>query len=176
MSHGADTAFHAAGIGDAAQRGRDHVAVLEGADELRTLVWIVAQPVQQLGESPFGGVHAAAPLDGLEFVSAREFRDERGFLLGAVIAPQVVVVEGDHAFADRDDAGSSRVERNGFDPIAGDARGLHGLPRRLGERPHVIFVRLSREVRIFAFAMQGIFGDRRGKQAAFAVYDRDAHA
>ena len=68
VAHGADAAFHAAGIGDAAQRGRDHVAVLEGADELRALVWIVAQPVQQLGESPFGGVDAAAPLDGLEFV------------------------------------------------------------------------------------------------------------
>ena len=66
VAHGADAARDVGGIGDAAEHGRDHVAMFERGDESRALVGIVAQPVQQLRESPFGGVDAAAPIDGCE--------------------------------------------------------------------------------------------------------------
>ena len=97
-------------------------------------------------------------------------------LLGAVIAPEIVVVERIHPFADRDHAGSGGVECDGFDLLAGNARQLHRLPRGLGQRAHVIFVRLRGEVGIFALAVQGIFGDCGSQQSALAVDDRDADA
>ena len=53
-------------VGDAAERGGDHVAVLEGGGELGALVGVVAEPVQELGEAPLVRVDAAAPLDGFE--------------------------------------------------------------------------------------------------------------
>ena len=54
------------GIGDAAQHGRDHVAMFERGGEAVALVGIVAQPVQQFREAPLGGVDAAAPFDGFQ--------------------------------------------------------------------------------------------------------------
>ena len=81
------------GIGDAAQDGRRHVAMFQRGGEAVALLGIVAQPVQQLGEAPFGGVDAAAPVDGFEPGGARGGGDLRGLAPGAVVAPEVVVVE-----------------------------------------------------------------------------------
>ena len=72
VAHGADAARDLVGIGDAAQSGRDHVAVFERGDELRAQLGIVAEPVQQLRPSPLGGVDAAAPVDPLEAGAAVE--------------------------------------------------------------------------------------------------------
>ena len=66
VAHGADAALDPADSLDAAERGRDHVAVFERGHEARALLRIVAQPVQQLGEAPLVGVDAAAPLDAFK--------------------------------------------------------------------------------------------------------------
>ena len=48
--------------------------------------------------------------------------------------------------------------------------------RGLGQRAHVVFVRLRGEVRIFALAVQRILGDGGREKPALAVDDRDADA
>ena len=83
-----------AGIGDAGEGRGDHVAVLEGGDEAVALVGVVAEPVEQLGEAPLVRVDVAAPVDGFEVFGKGELGDLAGLLVGAVIAPEVVVVEG----------------------------------------------------------------------------------
>ncbi len=91
-----------AGSVDAAQHGRDHVAVLERRHEPVALVRVVAQPVQQLRESPLRRVHAAAPVDGLESASrARRAVMSAASSPGAVVAPEVVVVERHETLAHR---------------------------------------------------------------------------
>ena len=85
--------FTCSRIGDPAQRRRHHVAVLERSGKLAALLGIVAQPVQQLRKSPLVRVHAAAPLDRLEVLLVRQRRDLLRLCLGAVIAPQVVLIE-----------------------------------------------------------------------------------
>ena len=115
VAHGADAALGLFCVGDAAEGGGDHVAVFEGGDEAVALVGVVAEPVEELGESPLVGVDAAAPLDGFEMFAVGEFGDLLRFFLGAVVAPEVVVVERLEIFADGDDAGAGGVERHGFD-------------------------------------------------------------
>ena len=99
-------------IGDAAQHRRHHVAMLEGGDELVALLGIVPQPVQQLRKAPLGGIDAAAPVDGFESVLVRLRGDLRRFAPGAMIAPEIVIVERRHAVADRNDARTGSIERN----------------------------------------------------------------
>ena len=60
-----------AGSRDAAEHGRHHVAVFQRGHNPLALLGIVAQPVQQLGEAPLGGVDAAAPVDGREAARVR---------------------------------------------------------------------------------------------------------
>ena len=52
VAHGADAALELAYGGDAAERGGDHVAMLQSRDESGSLVRVVPQPVEQLGETP----------------------------------------------------------------------------------------------------------------------------
>src|ERR1700733_15151104 len=87
VAHGADTALHLCRIRNAGERGRNHVAVLEAGEEVRPFFGIVAEPMQQLGESPLVRINTAAPLDGLEFLSVRQRGDLLRFFLGAVVAP-----------------------------------------------------------------------------------------
>ncbi len=103
------------GVGDAAERGGDHVAVLEGGGKLRALVRIVAEPVQQLGKAPLVRIDAAAPLDGFEILLVGEGGDLLRFGFGAMIAPQVVVAERLHVRVDGHDAGAGGVEGDGLD-------------------------------------------------------------
>ena len=152
-------------IGDAAQRRRHHVAVLEGGDEFGALVGIVPQPVQQLGESPLRRIDSAAPVDRFQPFAMRGFGDLRGFAFGAVIAPQIVFAERLQVLADGNHGRAGGIERDGLDLIAGDAGFLHRLARGRGQGAHVIFVRLGGVFGIFAFAMQRIFGDRGGAAA-----------
>src|SRR5215472_15300332 len=62
VAHGAGGAFDCGGVGDARERGGDHVATLEGGGELCALVRVVAEPVEELGPAPLVRVDAAAPL------------------------------------------------------------------------------------------------------------------
>ncbi len=118
VAHGANAALGLFRVGDAAEGCGDHVAVFEGSDEAVALVGVVAQPVEELGEAPLVGVDAAAPLDGFEVLAVGELGDLLCFFLGAVVAPEVVVVEWLEIFADGEDAGAGGVERYGFDLLA----------------------------------------------------------
>ena len=166
--------FTCRGICDSAQRGRDHVAVLESARKFLALLRIVPQPVQQLRESPLGRVHASAPLDGLQFLAVREFCNLGGFLFCAVIAPQVVVVKRRKICSNWNHAGARGVESNRLDAIAAKCLPPSAPPGGRCQRPHVIVVRLRGIVWIFAFSVQRIFGDRRTNQSAVAIDERDA--
>src|SRR4051794_9098227 len=107
MAHGADGSLHLLRIGDAAKDGGDVVAVLEGGGEMIALVGIVAKPVEEFGEAPLGGVNAAAPVDGFEFLAMSGVGDFGSFALGTVIAPEVIVVERIHGGVDGNDGGAS---------------------------------------------------------------------
>ena len=52
VAHGADAALHFFRFRDAAERSRNHVAMLERGSKVRALLRIVTQPVQQLGKIP----------------------------------------------------------------------------------------------------------------------------
>jgi len=68
--------------------------VLKGRREAAALPGIVAQPVQELGKAPLGRVDAAAPVDGFEAPFTGRGGDLAGFLPRAMIAPEIVVVDG----------------------------------------------------------------------------------
>ena len=74
------------------------------------------------------------------------------------------------------DGRAGGIESDGFDLVAGDAGFLHRLASGRGQGAHVIFVRLGGVFRIFALAVQRIFGDRGFEQPALAVHDGDADA
>ncbi len=135
VAHRADAARHLRGIGDPAERGRHHVAVLERGDDAVALVGVVAQPVQQLRESPLRRVGVAAPVDRLEAGLVRLARDLGGFAPAAVVAPEVVVVERHEALADRHDARPGGVDGQRRDGVAVHPGRLDRAPR--GERQRV---------------------------------------
>ena len=84
--------------------------------------------------------------------------DLGGFAPGAVVAPEVVVVDGVEVRVDRDHAGAGGVERDGLDGVAVDAGVLDGAVRGGGERGHVIGVALGGVVGIFLLAEQRVIG------------------
>ncbi len=140
------------------------------------LVGIVAQPVEQLGESPLVRVDAAAPLDAFEAELMSLAGDLFGFSEGAVVAPEVVVVERLKVLADGNDAGAGGVEGDGGNIGAVDAGGVENVARGGGEGGHLVGVRLGGVVGIFAAAMQRV-GGRGGADGAFAaVNESDANA
>ena len=153
-----------AGIGDAAERGGHHVAVLEGGGELGALIGVVAQPVEQLGEAPFVGVDAAAPVDGFEAVVVGGRGDLLGFGFGAMVAPEVVVVERLQVCVDRDDAGAGGIEGDGRNVFPVMPAGFDGVAGGFREGAHVIGVGLGGVVGIFAAAMQRILPEGRSAE------------
>ena len=54
--------------------------MLEGGGKIVAFVGIVAQPVQQLRESPLRGIDSAAPLNGFEFLPVSGLCDFFGFV------------------------------------------------------------------------------------------------
>src|SRR6185369_2958607 len=68
------------------------------------------------------------------------------------------------------------IESDRLDLATGDAGFLDRLAGGGGQGTHVVFVRLGGVFRVFALAVQGIFGDRGPQQPAFAIHDRDADA
>ena len=165
-------------IVDAAQRGRHHVAVFERGGEAVALVGIVAQPVQQFREAPLGGVDAAAPVDGVQLSAARAAAViSRGFFPGAMIAPEVIIVERLQAFVHGNDAGAGGVERDGFDRARHRSPAAASASRMASARArHVVRVALRGVVGIFLLAMQRILADARAQAASGAVEDGDPDA
>ena len=176
VAHGADAARDLVGIGDAAEGGGDHVAVLQRGDETGAQLGVVAQPVEELGPAPLGAVDAAAPGDALEVCGVRGAGDLGGFAGGAVIAPEVILAEGHEAFADDDDAGAGGVERDGFNLMAVDAADAHGLAHGAGEGGHLVVVRLGFELRVGGRAAQRVLCYGGAELAAELVEDGDTHA
>jgi hypothetical protein len=176
VAHGADGAADEGGVGDAAERGGDHVAVLEGCNKVGALVGIMAQPVKQFGEAPLVGVDAAAPPDAFEAELVSFAGDEFGFFVGAMVAPEVVVVEGLEIGADGDDAGASGVEGHGGDGLAVDAGGGEDVAGGAGECCHLVGMGLGGEVGVFAAAMERVGGGCGADGAARAIDKSDAHA
>src|SRR5262245_5118852 len=55
VAHGADASWSACRVGDAAQSGRDHVAMLQSRHHPAALVRIMSKPMKKLRKSPLGG-------------------------------------------------------------------------------------------------------------------------
>ncbi len=87
--------------------------------------------------------------------------DFGGFRLGAVIAPEIVVVERLQIFINGNDRRTGGIERDGLNLAAGDTGFLQGGARGAGNSVHVIHVGLRGVFGIFAAAMEWIFGDCR---------------
>ena len=131
--------------------------------------------MQELGKSPLVGVDAAAPFDALKAELVGFAGNLLGLGKGAMIAPQVVFAERLQALADRNDARSRGVERDGGNVCSVHARGPERVPGGRGESGHLVGVRLRGVVGIFAAAMQRI-RDRCGADGAFlAVNESDAN-
>src|SRR5262249_13636075 len=121
MAHGTDAALGSTRVRDAAKRRGDHVAMLEGRGKVGALFRVVSQPVQQLGEAPFRRIDAATPVNCGKPFAMGGFGDFRGFGFGAMIAPEIVVVERPQTFVDGYDRGASGVESQSLDGGSLDA-------------------------------------------------------
>ena len=95
-----------------AQHRRDHVAIFERGRELRALLRIVPQPVQQLRPSPLRRINAAAPIDRLQLRRPRRPRDLPRFFPRPVIAPQIIIVQRSHLRVHRNHARPRGIERD----------------------------------------------------------------
>ena len=102
--------------------------------------------------------------------------DLGGFAPGAVVAPEVVVVDGLEAGIDRDHAGARGIERDGLDGAAIDAGVLDGAVHGGGQRGHVVGVALRGVVRIFLLAKQRVVGGAGAETALGGVEDGNANA
>jgi hypothetical protein len=176
VAHGADAAGGEGRVGDAAEGGGDQVAVFEGGGHPGALVRVMAEPVEEFGEAPFGGIDAATPGEGFEAGGAAVGGDFGGFAVGAVVAPEVIVADGLEVFVHGDDGGASGIESEGLDIGAGDACLGEGGEHGLGESAEVVGVGLGGVVGVFALAVDGVLGRGGGEAAAFTVDERDAHA
>ena len=176
MPHGANAARRVGDVVDTAQHGSHVVTMLEGGDELVALIRIVAQPVQKLGKTPFGGVGSAAPLNGQQTGLMRFVCNFSCFTPGTVVTPEIVIIQRLQILADRNDAGPGGIQRQGLNGRTRNTSRLNCALNRKRQCRHVVFVALSGEIRIFAFAVKRIFGDTRAQPALFAVEDRNADA
>ena len=102
--------------------------------------------------------------------------DLGGFAPGAVIAPEVVIVDGVEVGIDGDHAGAGGIERDGLDAAAVDAGVLDGAVRGDGERGHVVGVALGGVVGVFLLAEQRIVGCSGAETSPGGVEDGNANA
>src|ERR1022692_407113 len=144
--------------------------------EARALIRIVAQPVEQFGEAPLAGVDAAAPVDGFQMGGVRGGRDLGGFPPGAVVAPEVVIVDGVEVGVHRNHAGARGIERDGVDGVTIHAGIFEGAPGGGGQRGHVVGVALRGVVRVLLFAQQRVRSRAGAKTALDGVEDGNANA
>src|ERR1700679_703286 len=111
VSHGTDTSWDQCRIGNANQSSRNHVAVLQCGGKTFPLLWIVAQPEEELREAPFVRVGSPAPLDRFDIFCMGQLRNLAGFLESAMVAPEKIVIERLQVRINRDHARSCGVER-----------------------------------------------------------------
>src|SRR4029077_13076936 len=176
VAHGADTAFYLFRIADPAKGCGHHVAVLEGGGKLRSLVSIVAQPMQEFRKTPFRRVDTAAPLYRFQTFAVRRLGDLCGFALRTMIGPQVIFAERFKVLVDRNDRGTGGIQRDGFHPISADPCALDRVASSGSQGSHVIGMGLGGILWILALAMERVFGNRRGEEALRAIDNRYANA
>ena len=116
----------------------------------------MAKPMEELREAPLGRINATAPIDRGELLAVRDRGDFRGFGFGAVIAPQIIVIERLEIFADGNDGGASGVQGEGENLIGGNPGFPDDLAGSRRQGAHVIFMRLGGVFGIFAFAVERI--------------------
>ena len=87
----------------------------------------------------------------------RPARDLGGLLPGAMVAPEVIVVERLQALAHGHDGRPRGVDAEALDGAAVDARRRNRPFHRLRQRGHVVGMTLRGVFRIFLLAMQRIF-------------------
>ena len=150
--------------------------MFERGGEAVAVAGIVAEPVEELGEAPLVGVDVAAPVNGLEVFGEGELGDLAGFFVGAVIAPEVVVVDGLEVGVDGDDAGAGGVERDGGDVVTVDVVFGEDAAHCFDESAHLVGVGLGGVVGVFAFAGEGVFGGGCAEASADAVEERYTNA
>src|SRR6266568_322784 len=175
MAHRTNAAFQLSHIPDAAECGRDHVAMLKCCNKKRSLAGVVTQPMKQLRESPLVGIDTAAPLNRFEAHLVGLGGDLLCLSVGTMIAPKVVFIEWLKPFANRNDAGTSRIQSNGRNRVAVDSSGVQHIAHGCRESSHLVGVRLRSKVRIFATPVQGIRSRRGPDGAALAVNQSHPH-
>ncbi len=114
--------------------------MLQRRGKALALFRIVAQPVKQLGEAPLGGVNATAPVDGGEALGVRRGGNFGSFFPRAVVAPEIVIVDGVELGINWNHARAGGVERHGFDGVAVNARGGDGPIGSRRQGSHVVGV------------------------------------
>ena len=150
--------------------------MLKRGHKLAALLRVVTQPVQQLGKSPLVGVHPPAPLDPLKTHRVSLGGNLLGLGKGAMVAPQVILIQRLQPLAHRNHARAGRVERNGRNRAPIHPRSAQRVPRRGRQGCHLVGVGLCGKIRVFAAAVKGIRG-RCGSDWAFqAVHKSDANA
>jgi len=148
--------------------------MFEGGSELAALVRIVTQPVEQLGEAPLVRIDAATPVDCFELFAVREFGDLLRFGLGAMVAPEVILIKVLHLRIDRHDARAGGVKRDGRDLVTFDARFVDRHAGGGDQGAHLIGVGLRCEIRVLAAAMERIVCHSRTQTPSLAVHNRHA--
>ena len=114
-------------------------------------------------------IHAAAPLEGLQILAMRQCDNLLRLALGAMVAPQVVLVERLHLRVYRHYAGAGGVKGDGLDFLAADARFFYRQPCSNCERTHVVGMRLRCIIWVLAATMKRIFRYSGAQTAALAV-------
>jgi len=95
---------------------------------------------------------------------------------GAVIAPEIVIVERMEVFVDRHDARPGCVDGDRLHGGTGDAGGGESLAHCIDERRHVIGMRLCGVVGILTLAVQRVFANARTDAAALTIDDGNTDA
>ena len=101
------------------------------------------------------------------------FGDPGGLVLGSVIAPEVVVVEGDQAVADDDDCRAGGVDGEGPDVAAIHGGGGQRPAHRLDQTVEMGLMRLGGEVGIAGVPHDRVLSDPGAHHAPEMIHDRD---
>ena len=101
-------------------------------------------------------------------MAMRGVGDLSGFVLRAMIAPEVIVAEGRHVGGDGNDGGAGGVDGDAATDVGRIDGGLgYGVASGGGEGAHVVVVGLRGVLGIFPLAVEWVRGGGGGEQAAW---------
>src|SRR5262249_50815198 len=113
---------------------------------------------------------------GVEVMGMGRIGDLGRFAPGAVVAPEIVIVDGIEALIDRNDAGACRVERDGLDRAPLDTRRFKGATRSQRQRVHMVGVALGGVIGIVLLAKERVVCRAAAEAALFTIEDGDSNA